>query len=200
MFADAVENMPRLAALMTKGVQDGGVKGRKIVLDEEGCLLALYDVSVEIMCGSEERPVKGVREATKRLWHDVCSHVSIDKELLDKAVQRVVHGFVGERFGDDGEDEDDGSEDEEDEEDDEEGGEKKEVLSGDHTESEDDEEEEEDEEELMQDDAADAALAQMIELRKRSRKQSQTDDQRRELLLSTRCIDFLEVSAHTTLP
>jgi hypothetical protein len=151
-----------------------------------------------MVCASDARPIKGVREAAKRAWHELGHFIAIDKGLLDAVVARVVEGTLDSETVDDeidGSGEEDASDEESDDGDDV----AIEALRA--AEKEEAENIDEDDEEasskagLLHDETADAALAQMIGLRKQNRKKGFLDAKRRELLLNTRCIDFLEVNA-----
>ena len=172
---------------------------KELIEDDEGKLELLFEASIELTTGSTgDQPLKAVRECTKRVWNELCHCLLIDEALLKAIVAKVVQNAKGSEVIDE-EEEDDGEDDDEEDDDEEEVGddenEKSSAKSEADNEEEDDEVEEEDNEEgmLLHDETADAALAEMIRLRQKGKKQNVLAERRAALDVSTRCVDLLDI-------
>lgn len=158
-------------------------KGVKHV-DEENHTERLLDAAVALLQFEEESiPVKGVREALKRFLHVTWLNISLSRSTLDKLVAYVVDGVSNDVVNED--------ENEDDMED--VASEESEGNIESKTSNETDNNTELEGTEIMHDESADEALADMINLRKLSRKQGGLDTRRKELLMCTRCVDLLDV-------
>ena len=200
LVADLTELTPGLIGLLEQAGEGGAASTGPSVQDTDELLPRLFELSTALLSVQEgDVPVRGLREALKGAWGELCGRVVVGKELLERAVDSVVGGAGGEE--DEGAEEeggDEGAELEGDQDDDgsEAGAEgpadNKEEAGGEDVEEGEDEGDDEDDD-SGDEGGSDAALADMINMRKQNRKQGQVEAARRDLLQSTRHLDLLEV-------
>ena len=174
----SVEGLARLA--QEHFSNDKSIK----VADEEFHSERLLQATIALLSTDDDSiPIKGVREALKRFWHIVCQRIDLTQSFLDQLVAHIVNGHVTKN--------EDETSDEEDQNNDEENDMQEESDVNDGTES-----ESVDEDDIEPDDldvSADDALVDMINLRKSLRKSGAMDARRKELIMSTRYMDLLDV-------
>jgi hypothetical protein len=178
--------------------------------EDESAQCDLLGACLDLLAVSGAHAVKGVRDSAKRLWSSILQSTEADSEALDS----IVNAVVGNDTLDDGEEgeegefdeevdvqeEEEGSEDEDDEvEEDKDGEEEEEEEMAqivEDAESSDEGQGSDEEEVLVHNEAADAALANMIQMRKQSRKLGLLQAKRLEFIVRSRAIDLLEVTSH----
>jgi hypothetical protein len=176
--------------------------------------LTLYSTCMALLTISYDNSLKGMRESIKKAWSSIFQHATVPANMVEAMLEAVI-GDEGSanQSGDGGSDSGEENEDEEGSDDD-----AMDVDKG--GDSDEEGQDEEDEEEVMidkdkmmkllgnvkgdsddegsmdgSDDGvdADAALANMIQLRKQGRKHAQMQGKRDEYIARSRALDMVEV-------
>lgn len=170
--------------------------------DEDAPELTLFDISMELLALSEKGlSIKGLRDGVKRMWSAYFSSREVSEELVEVIMQAVVgeDSFEDEKNDEDGNDAEEMDEDVEEED-------NEEMDVETPAEIEVEEEDESDEEVIAMDDlldmmsedddkddeATEAALANMLNTRKASRKAGLREAKRLEYVIRSRAIDIFE--------
>jgi hypothetical protein len=173
--------------------------------EEESLQTELFAVCMDLLAVPGDHSVKGIRDAIKRAWGSIMQHCVPDSDVAeaillavigndvqeDADVEELEEGVQGVNMGEE-EDDEESDGDEEEEED---------VMLGHddmmsmlNTEGMDGLSD--DEGEIAHHEGADAALAQLIQMKKQNRKKGLLLAKRQELIIRSRAIDILEVFLH----
>jgi hypothetical protein len=195
---------------------------------EDGFQTALFEACMDLVAVSDKHPVKGIRDAIKRLWSNVVQYCLVESSVIESILACVVGDDVdgaeesnkGNRDKHDHGESDVKEDEEEDEEEEEDepptkvskkDKQQKKTSEGSDSEEEDimldeestmkllegsDSEKEDDDDSDVDEEGMDAALANMIQMRKQNRKQGLLQAKRQELIVRSRAIDILEVFIH----
>lgn len=172
--------------------------------EDESLQTKLFAVCMDLLAVPGDHSVKGIRDAIKRAWNSVMQHCAPDSDVAEAILLAVIGNDVQEEADVDeledglkGVNVDEESE-EESEGDDSEGEEEEEDVMLGHddmmellnTEEGDDDDEDG---EIAHHEGADAALGQLIQMKKQNRKKGLLLAKRQELIVRSRAIDILEV-------
>lgn len=181
--------------------------------------MKMFELTMDFLSAPEDQSIRGIREVIKKVWINIASVFPIIDEVIDSVVSVITNDNddgdenENESMQDDEEDEDEAELDDHDDDDNNDANEmntsddeevNKEIIVHkdsmfDLLDSEDDLENVDDMEGMLMHEGTpeqDSALAQLIELRKKSRKLGLLSAQKHQFLIRTRAVDILDILAN----
>ena len=184
--------------------------------DNENPQMKMFELTMDFLSAPEDQSIRGIREVIKKVWIHIASVFPILDEVIDSVVSVITNDNDDDDENESVQDDDEDEEDEEEKEDDEEAEldddndanhdeeVNKEIIVHEDSmfellDGEDDLDNLDDMEGMLMHEGTpeqDSALAQLIELRKKSRKLGLLSAQKHQFLIRTRAVDILDILAN----